>query len=338
MLALVALAVMAPAELRLPRMARCPDAILDGKSVCVAYGDGTNGWFFRTGGERRIRINSEDGTVTAGGERGPKVAVAEEAICAAWQGDYRQGPKVWFARSLDKGKSFEAQRNLVDGETPGLDEVAIAARGKQVAVFWLDGRGGQDASAPVTSTIWYCLSTDSGKTFGPNKQMGSSRTESPRTLCGLSARAPVRACSCCSLAVEFLDDDRIAILYRSGIGNVRDIWEATGSPAANTWEAKPVTNSGWVFAGCPMDGPRMHGSARAYSIDGSCYAVLGAEKPVRLGKGKYASVLPTGLATWQDDGTLYWRNLKSGENGLMPAGSNRAALIAGPEGYPLVVH
>lgn len=322
---LVLVALTAPSEWRMPRAAVCPDAAMDNGTLSVVYGDGTNGWFVQAGGEKKIRFNSDVDTVQAAGERGPKLAVGEDAICAAWQGDYRQGPKVWFARSIDHGKTFEPQRNLIDGATKGLDHVAVAARGKQVAVFWLDARGGEDAAAPVTSTIWYSVSTDSGKTFGPNMQVKADRK--------------IRACACCSFAVQYTTDDRATIVFRSGIRNVRDIWEASGSPTTNTWEAAPITKTGWVYEGCPMDGPRMNGTARAYTIDGNCYASLApTDKPTLLGRGKYPNVLQSGLAMWQDGTTLNWRNLKTGETGMIPAGTNRAALISGPRNYPVIVH
>jgi hypothetical protein len=314
--------ILAPSEMRLPSGAMCPDAMVSGGQVHVLYGDGKDGWYTRFGLDSRVRVNSEEGTVHAMGERGPKIALGDGSVFAAWQGDYRKGPAVWFARTTD-GKTFEAQRNLIQGQTPGLDEVAIAANGKDVAVFWLDGRGGPDSEAPTTSTIWFSLSTDGGKTFGPNTKVVSDNN--------------VRACACCTFKVDMQKDGWATIIYRSGIGNVRDIWKLQGNVPKNQWQSQRLTTSNWVFAGCPMDGPRCDGPSLVYSVEGKCYLSRGSGEPVLLGTGKYANVAGD-LATWQEGSTLHWRNLKSGESGTMGTGTSRVALVEGPDGRPLVIH
>src|SRR4051812_42510469 len=99
MIALFALAILAPMDVRLPVGALCPDAKSFtgdfGGSNAVVYGDGKDCWLTQTGTSMRIKVNSEPGTVHAGGERGPKLA-GGKSMFVAWQGDYRQGPKVWF--------------------------------------------------------------------------------------------------------------------------------------------------------------------------------------------------------------------------------------------------
>lgn len=317
MLAVVLAILAAPLEVRLPAGGLCPDAKVVGGAVVIAYGDGKNGWLARYGSDRRVRINSVDGTVHAAGERGPKIASGAGGIYAAWQGDYRQGAHVWFARSGD-GQSFEPQRDLLDGKTPGLDEVAIAARGDSVAVLWFDGRAPKDENAPVTSTIWYSLSSDGGKTFGPNRMMDTG--------------GKLRACACCTFQAWFEGADRLAVVYRSGIANERDVYLAEGSPSGNLWSVRPLTQTHWKFEGCPMDGPRKAGSRLAFAVDGKCYVDANL-----LGPGKYADVSPSGIATWQSGSTLNWKDLRSGAAGSFVAGAGRAALAELPDGRTLVI-
>jgi hypothetical protein len=327
MLALTALLLAAPVVMRLPDGARCPDAVADSGSVHVAYGDGQDAWYTKYGTDLRVRIDSDGGTVHAGGERGPKIAVGDKAVYCAWQGDYRKGPAVWFSRSTDGGKSFEPQRNLIQGKTPGLDEIAISGSGSLVAVFWLDGRGGKDTDAPTTSTIWYSLSTDSGKTFGPNQHITSD--------------AKVRACACCTFLAEVHKDGWATVIYRSGIGNVRDIWRLQGSVQSNQWRSTRLTNSNWIFAGCPMDGPRCDGPSLAYSVEGKAFLTgNGATKPLELGTGKYANVVSAGqeFATWQEGTTLHWRYMSSGEAGTIDVGQDRVAVAVTPDKRPLIIH
>lgn len=314
--------------MRLPDRAICPSAIGDAGTVHVAYGDGKDAWYTRYGQTARSRINSNEGTVHSAAERGPRIALADGTICVAWQGDYRQGPHVWFARSVDGGRSFEQQKDLIKGTTPGLDEVAITASGPLVAVFWLDGRGGQDEAAPVTSTIWYSFSADSGETFGPNLQV--------------QAQEKLRACACCSLDAMLMQSGIVRIAYRSGIGNIRDLWTVTGRPGQSKWDLTRISNENWKFQGCPMDGPRMSGDAIVYSISGkSYYKSSPTATQILLGQGNYAGLCRTAgddLAVWQEDGSLNWRFMKSGASGQLPTGSSRACVTIGPGGVPVIVH
>jgi hypothetical protein len=325
MVALLALAILAPTEVRLPAGALCPDAKFFagdfGGGSAVVYGDGKDCWLTDEGSKTRVRVNSEPGTVHAGGERGPKVAGTRQMV-VAWQGDYRQGPKVWFTRMID-GK-FEPQKNLVQGETPGLDHVAIADAGNNVVVCWLDGRGGQDPESPVTSTIWFTLSMDGGKTFGPNRQ--------------IKADQKIRACACCSFAVAFTGTD-LRIVYRSGINNVRDIWMIEGNPVMDRWKARPVSNSGWVYKGCPMDGPRFSGDSIVYTIYGTCYLQTMGKPATVLGQGKYPNVCQTAnglMTTYQRDGKVYWS--QGASSGVVDAGDARVGLSPSLSGKPLLIH
>lgn len=323
----VAFVLLAPTEMRLPAGAMCPDAVNQGGVVHVVYGETQSAWYTRYGSDGRVRVNSKGGSVHAGGERGPKIAVSNGTISVVWQDDYRQGPKVWFARSTDGGKSFEPQRNLIDGKTPGLDHIAVAAAGNLVAVFWLDGRGGQDPDAPVTSTIWYSLSRDGGKTFGANQ--------------GVYSTDKMRACACCSFAVSMTADGKATIAYRSGIKNVRDIWLATGNVGINSFTLKPVSSSGWVLTECPMDGPRRSEKATAYMVQDNAYFKLDSGEPMLLGPGKYPNLVQTkdeDFVTWQNGSTLFWRWVRSGESGRISVDVPRATVVAGPDGKPLIIH
>jgi hypothetical protein len=317
MIPLLAAVLIAPKEMKLPAGAMCPDAAVVGSKLEVVYGDGSDAWLTAYGTDGRIRVNSVPGHVHAMGERGPKIAAAGKGLYFAWQGDYRQGPCAWFTRSIDGGKSFEPERNLIDGKTAGLDHVGLAASGDDVIVFWLDARGGQDSEAPVTSTIWYSLSTDGGKTFSTNRQIQADRK--------------LRACACCSMSAT-MNGTNVRLVYRSGIANVRDIFVAEGDAAANQWSIRPVSKSGWVFEGCPMDGPRQSASTVVYSLDGSCYA-----NSVKLGEGKYPGIAGN-IATWQRGSELFWQSLAPRESGKIAVGPNRACVAMLPDGTTLIIH
>jgi hypothetical protein len=325
MLAVFALIAIGPSEVKLPAGSMTPSAVVAGASVDIVYGDGKDGYFTTIEQKSRTRINSEAGTVHAGGERGPRIAMSGETVCCAWQGDYRSGPKVWFSRSDDGGKTFEPQRNLLQEPTPGVDHVSVAASGKTVAVFWIDGRGGEDDNAPTTAEVWYALSTDSGKTFSRERR--------------IAANPPLRACACCRLDPH-LFGTTANLYYRGGAGGMREIWVAKGDLAGNPWKTQTITGDKWELNGCPMDGPRMDGEYLAYFMEGYCF-VRYAGQTLRLGPGKYPEVVALtddACVTWQEGSTLHWRYVKGGESGTMPVGPSRAALLAPAGRAPIVIH
>jgi hypothetical protein len=325
MIMLLALLAIQPIDVRLPDGMKCPSAAVVDSSVFISYGDGKDGYCMKYGGAA-VKINSEAGTVHAGGERGPKIAASENSVYAAWQGDYRRGPGVWFARSVDNGRTFEPQRNLMDAKSPGIDHVTVASQGKKVIVMWLDGRGGEDKNAPVTTTIWYRESGDGGTTFSP------------------SAEIKVRACACCTFMPEYREG-RLTIHYRSGVKNERDIWVVSGVPSTGDWKGGPVSETKWVLAGCPMDGPRRAPGGLVYTIDGVCYLKADGNVPTKLGPGKYPSIAATpsgpSIVTWQDGDVLHWKVFPSGPeaaSGEMRVGPDRAVVVAPREGQPLIIH
>lgn len=301
--------VFALSVVRLPVGAVCPDA----EGRFIVYAQGGNAYLR---GATSVRINARADSVEAGGERGPKVALAGAVLGVAWQDDYRHGAHVWFARSTDGGKTFAPQIDLLEGKTPGIDHPAIAAQGQRVVVLWLDGRSGPDPAAPTTSTIWYRLSEDAGASFGPMRE--------------LSADGKLRACACCSLDPVFESDGTLKIAFRSGIGSVRDIWTASGDPGVNRFVLKRISRTGWKFEGCPMDGPRQSGGRIAYAVDGKCY-VDGR----LLGAGRYPNVRGA-VATWQEGRKLHWLNLATGQSGIEEAGEDRACLFDGADGIEAV--
>lgn len=108
--------------------------------------------------------------------------------------------QYYYARS-DKGRQmFEAQRSMVATFSEGIDAGAdIAAMGPNVALVW----GAGDLSNEKERTVYMRISTDNGKTFGPESPVGDP---------------DLGACACCSLAAEFTGGDHLAIAYRSAIG------------------------------------------------------------------------------------------------------------------------
>lgn len=321
---------MSPAEFKLPDGAVTPSAISDGAKVHVVYGQNGNAYYRLSEPSSPVRVNSVEGSVHAANERGPKIALTGRGtICVAWQPGHMDGAHVWFARSTDGGRSFDDQRDVLQGSTPGVDHVTVAAsdKGDTVGVFWIDGRGGEDDKAPVTAELWYTISRDGGKTFGANRRV--------------EAQAPIRACACCSLDVRFTGATTATILYRGGKAGMREIWKAEGDAVTDRWRTSQLTTANWELNGCPMDGPRSSDAYITYFMKGRCYLLHGKET-TDLGPGKYPSVLNIGndaFVAWQEGSILRWRYKKTGESGQMAMGASRATVVMGPDKTrPLVIH
>jgi hypothetical protein len=329
MLVFIAAVLLGPSELRLAPGSSTPSAVNHGSSIDLVYGRNGNAYYRRAVPSGEVQVNSVAGTVHAANERGPKIAISSGGdVCVAWQASHMGGTHVWFARSTNGGRSFDDQRDLLQGKTPGADHVTVAASatGNTVGVFWIDGRGAKDAAAPVTDEIWYTISQDSGKTFGPNRK--------------IQAQEPLRACACCSLDVHFTSPTSATLFYRGGKGNMREIWTAKGDAVKDEWKIQPLTEAKWELNACPMDGPRSSGAYVAYFMKGRCYLKT-PDTTIDLGPGKYPSVLPFGEDTfvlWQGETMLQWRYLKSRESGDLSLGTGRATVVLGPNKRPLVIH
>ena len=325
-----------PLLVHVPVGGLAPDVARGGGTTYVAYGDRRDAFVgvvdeAKNTIERPVRVNDVPGTVIAGGERGPKIAWGTNALHVAWMDTKAGSQRVAYARSANRGKSFETARNLLAGSV-GIDMVTVAARGRQVVVLWLDGRGGLDADNPATSPIYLCESKDGGNTFGPNQRIGSPYSGT--------------ACACCTLSASFDDDGTLSIAFRTGYKNVRDIWLLQREAGQNAFSSVRVSDDQWSLKTCPMDGPRWSaGPGRPLIAWMSAGKVWWSEKagsaflprkPLTDGRAKYPMVArsPAGevLGVWEEGGKVHWRNLPEGESGAFPSSGERSAVYVGADG------
>ena len=319
-----------------------PDIAQGAGTTYVAYGgrrDAFVGVVDETKNEvvRPVRVNAIPGSVVAGGERGPKIAWASNTLHVAWMDTAGGAPRVAYARSVNGGKSFESVRNLLAGSV-GIDMVTIAAKGKDVVVLWLDGRGGQDAANPATSPIYFSESMDAGNTFGPNQRIGSPFSGA--------------ACACCTLSASFSDDGTLSIAFRTGFNNVRDIWLLERESGQKAFSSTRVSDDQWSLKSCPMDGPRWAaGPGRPLIAWMSAGKVWWSEKagasflPRRAltdSAAKYpvvfrASTMET-LGVWESAGRVHWRFLPDGESGSFASSTQRSAVYMGADGRFRIVN
>ena len=333
-LALVAAVMGAAAEVRtapIPGGGIAPEAVVDAKGVVhLAYGRDGNAYYIRSADNGRtfsapLRINTADGVVSVGHERGPKLSLGRSGVVhVAWIGTKGQG--AWYTR-LEGGK-FLPERNLNDaGSAVDGTTVAADARGR-VFVFWLDSRLPEDPKSPVAQAIFYARSDDNGKTFGDNRQVKSEY--------------PGRACACCTLAAETDAAGVIRLAFRGGYEALRNI-ELVESRDGQSFKWHEVHNDGWKIVGCPMSGADLKVTkgvpAVAWMSQGDIFYRIG-DGP-RLGPGapkKVARNFPLllfnsageRLLAWTEGMELRWELTSAG--GVVRTGAEKSLTHASRPG------
>ncbi|HEV3262507.1 MAG TPA: sialidase family protein [Gemmataceae bacterium] len=229
---------------RVPHGGEVPEVFLDAKGVLhMAYGRGLpgNGYYVqsRDGGKtftKPVQVNRHPDTVTTGRERGPKLAVGKDGVVhVVWLGEYKETGGVWYTRSTDGGKTFEAERNLVRPKY-GVDNATVAADADgHVFALWTGGFPGvkEDPESPVASPIVLVRSTDNGKTFSKNELLHSDHPASGR------------ACGCCRLEARAGTDGNLYVAFRAGYKGIRDPYLLRGRASENDFKSVRVSVDKW---------------------------------------------------------------------------------------------
>jgi hypothetical protein len=230
--------------IRIPSGGEVPEVVLDAKGILhVTYGRGApgNGYYVQSKDlgktfTRPVQLNQRADTVTSGRERGPKLALGRDGVLhVVWLGYYKKGGGVWYTRSTDGGKTFEAERNLTEIK-PAWDNATVAAdQDGNVFVFWTGHwpKLGEDSRSPVAAPIIMACSTDSGKTFAKSHLVKHDY--------------PGRACGCCRLEACVGPDDNLYVGFRGGFQNIRDPYLLQGKKTENNFKVTRVSEDNWDF-------------------------------------------------------------------------------------------
>ncbi|MDP8567363.1 sialidase family protein [Methylophilus aquaticus] len=192
-----------------------------------------------------VAVNGSQMNIVADGEIRPKVAVAANGnIYVSWSEALKKPfvGAIWFARSLNGGKSFEPAYIVHQDKQESMhrhDELQIAADGT-LTLFWVDMRDALAARAvgkPYDgAAIYYVVSTDMGKHFLAAQKLADN------------------SCDCCRIATASKPDGTVAVLWRHVFaGGERDHAMAEIKPGT-----KPVlvraSYGHWKMNGCPQHG------------------------------------------------------------------------------------
>lgn len=193
-----------------------------------------------------IKANPNKQKISARGEVRPKIAIGHQGeIYVTWMQNLpkRFSGYIWFARSMDNGKSFEKPMIVHKDRAEighAFEELVISPDGK-ITVLWLDGRDlvadkkvGKKRSG---SSIYYTVSTDSGNSFVSEKKLADY------------------SCECCRIATATKPDGTVTALWRHVFaGSERDHAIAEIPKGAAPVNMKRATYGRWKIDGCPHHG------------------------------------------------------------------------------------
>lgn len=193
-----------------------------------------------------IQVNKEPMKLIARGEARPKIALASNGhIYLTWTQSLKQrfAGYVWFARSIDGGKTFESPFIVHQDRAPithRFDTLHVAENGN-ITVAWVDKRDLIKAKIVGETyegaAIYYAVSTDQGKTFMPEQKLADS------------------SCECCRIAMTTKPDSTVVAMWRHVFeGGERDHMMAEMPNEAQPVTLHRATFGRWKINGCPHHG------------------------------------------------------------------------------------
>lgn len=202
-----------------------------------------------------VKVNPAPQKVGADGEARPKIAVSKEGnIYVTWTEALKKpfSGYVWFARSVDGGKTFEKPYIVHQDKaetTHRFDALNVAPDGK-ITVFWVDKRdliAAKAAGKPYDgAAIYYAVSTDQGVSFAREQKLADS------------------SCECCRIAHANKTDGAVSVMWRHVFpGSERDHMMAEIPRDGHMPQSRRVTFGRWKIDGCPH-----HGAALALGGEG----------------------------------------------------------------------
>ena len=274
-----------------------------------------------------VKINPNAMKIGADGEARPKIAIGPEGnIYLTWTEALKKpfAGYIWFARSIDGGKSFEKPYIAHTDRTEithRFDALNVAPNGN-ITVSWVDKRDLIAAKAADKkydgAAIYYAVSADKGQTFAPEKKLADS------------------SCECCRIATINKPDGTVVAMWRHVFeGSERDHMIAE-IPAKNIApEPHRATFGHWVIDGCPHHGAALASGGEGkdwwgyhmayfdgndakpglyYSrMDGLAWA---SSPPKKFGDNKnqagHPTILSSGENVW-----LVWREIKDGKSSIL---------------------
>jgi hypothetical protein len=193
-----------------------------------------------------VRVNTEKQNLSAKGEVRPKIALGTNGeIYVAWMQNLTKkfAGYIWFARSLNGGKSFEKPIIVHQDRAEighAFEEISVSPDGK-ITLLWLDARDlVADKAADKKrsgSSIYYTTSSDKGTSFSAE------------------AKLVDYSCECCRIATTTKSDGTTVAMWRHVFdGGERDHMMAEIPEVGESAVLHRATFGRWKLDGYPHHG------------------------------------------------------------------------------------
>jgi len=205
-------------------------------------------------------VTADSGEVKPHGEASPRlVAGPGGRIAVVWPRDVVVPGRQWPASAMRVARSLDGGRTWLRPITVNDDTLAAPvghnfqgaawAGDSGLVAAWLDERTGQptahhhdrlatagDSTTEADATVYLARSSDFGRTWAPNQATWGG------------------ACPCCRITLARQADGRVVAAWRQHLpGNMRDVVVAEVAPQPGP--PARVHPDGWVYPGCPHNGP-----------------------------------------------------------------------------------
>ena len=238
-----------------PHCGRVPSLAFDDDGILYAVFNQNGHIYISTSSDKGLSYNVPSVVITApekiydDGENRPKILLGKQGeVFVSWthKTPGRYSGDVRFARSLDKGKHFDApitinsDHNLISHR---FDAMSLDQSGR-IFITWIDKREQQKAKAQqqeyAGASIYYAVSEDRGASFKTNYKLAD------------------HSCECCRIAMDSDSNGKIVALWRHVYpGNIRDhaisYIDTQGIPIKGL--PTKATDDVWQIEGCPHHGP-----------------------------------------------------------------------------------
>jgi hypothetical protein len=309
-----------------------------------------------------VKVNQTPQKIDADGEARPKIAISPEGYIYLTWTEVLKAPLsgyVWFARSIDTGKTFEKPYILHQDRAEimhRLDALNLASNGN-ITVSWVDTRDSIAAKATgikyVGAAIYYAVSTNKGASFSPEQKLAD------------------KSCECCRIATANKPDGTVVAMWRYEFeGDEHDHMIAEIPQKNEVANLHRATFGHWKMDDCPHHGVALANGGEGkdwwgyhmvyfdgndakpglyYSrMDGVAWA---SSPPKKIGDNTKQASHPAILSISNEGGAenvwLVWREIKDGKSSIMGMFSddggrswNEAKLLASSSqeaDYPILI-
>ena len=184
----------------------------------------------------------------------PSVRVFGDRLFAHWlwrggQGTYDYGVRV--AWSDDRGATWSrALTPHEDGTPTEHGFVSFFPRGDEVWAAWLDGREMVEPFGPMSLRARMVAHATRPGAPPPGGNAHTATPPGPETI------VDPMTCECCQTAAAVADGVPVLAYRDRAEGEIRDVHVSRLVEGAWT-PSQAVHDDGWVFGGCPVNGPAM---------------------------------------------------------------------------------